>query len=117
MRRNLFQNISNAVTALATRNISFEFENIPIRIGRASYRKIINWILVELSIILKSKRAWGWPTFLQIEPTTLCNMRCSFCPVSKKSERPTGNMDIDMFEKFIDQAGGYALLLVLWGWG
>ncbi len=117
MGRTLARKVNEAIKAIATREIRFEYERIPIRIRKASFRRLLNWILVELAIVLKTRSPWGWPTFLQVEPTTLCNLKCSFCPVSQRGDGPAGHMDRQMFERFLNEAGERALLLVLWGWG
>jgi radical SAM protein with 4Fe4S-binding SPASM domain len=117
MRKSLLKKTGEALRALVMRDISFEYEHIPIHIKQTSYRKIINWILVELSIVLKMKKPWGWPTFLQIEPTTECNLKCSYCPASLETGKPRGNVDKKMVEQLVDEIGDYTLLLVLWGWG
>jgi radical SAM protein with 4Fe4S-binding SPASM domain len=117
MRRTLTRKVREAIRALATGEIRFEYEHIPIRIRKAPLRKVLNWILVELALVLKRKDPWGCPTFLQIEPTTECNLKCGFCPVSRRTDEPSGHMDREMFERFLDEVGEYALLLVLWGWG
>ena len=88
----LLHKIITAVEALITRNIRIEFERIPITIRNASYRKILNWILVELSILLRLRHPRGWPTNLQIEPTTRCNMKCSHCPASRKTDESNGDL-------------------------
>jgi radical SAM protein with 4Fe4S-binding SPASM domain len=116
-KKRLIQKIFEALRAFFTKNICFEFECIPIHISNASYRKIINWIMVELAIVLKTKRPLGWPTFLQIEPTTKCNLKCSYCPVSQIENSSTGHMDKKMFEQVVDELADYTLLLVFWGWG
>jgi radical SAM protein with 4Fe4S-binding SPASM domain len=117
MRRALLKRTGELLRALVMRDISFEYQCIPIHVKKASYRKIMNWILVELSIVLRTKKPWGWPTFLQIEPTTKCNLNCSYCPVSLETGRPKGNADKKMVERLIDEIGDYTLILVLWGWG
>lgn len=117
MPRYLLSKMGEAVRALATRRIEFHYENIPIRIEGASYRKIVNWLAVEGSIALRREQPWGLPTFLQIEPTTKCNLRCSYCPVSLEHDVPTGHFDPRYAQRLIDEVGETALLMVLWGWG
>jgi radical SAM protein with 4Fe4S-binding SPASM domain len=117
MKKSLFQKVKPAISALISREICFDFEQIPISIPRASYKKIFNWIRVELSLMMRMQPPLGWPTHLQIEPTTRCNMKCSHCPVSYKTEAPCGDLPFDIFKKLIDDTWEYALLIVLWGWG
>jgi radical SAM protein with 4Fe4S-binding SPASM domain len=116
-RKSLMDKAGEALRALATREIFYTYENIPVRITNASYKKILNWLLVELGVTLKLRRPLGFPTFLQVEPTTLCNLRCTYCPVSLELPKATGHLDPALFEKVVDEMGEYFLTLVLWGWG
>jgi len=106
----------DAVGALLTREIPLQFEKIPLPVRRAPYRKIFNWIAVEAGITLKRTRPWGWPTHMQIEPSSRCNLRCTYCPVGTEIG-PTGHMELDVFKKFVDDVYRHALVIVLWGWG
>jgi len=101
---------------LITREIPLTFERIPLPIGAAPYRKIVNWIAVESAIALKRTQPWGWPTHMQIEPSSRCNLRCTYCPVGTETG-PTGHMDPDVFKKLVDDVHRHALIIVLWGWG
>lgn len=117
MSRKLAKNISDALRALIVREIRFEYEHIPISIRRAPYRKILNWVAVEAAIAVKSKQPWGLPTYLQIEPTTICNLGCKYCPVSERTDEPIGHQDPEIARQLIDELCDTALLVVLWGWG
>lgn len=106
-----------ALQALATREIRFTYEQIPIRIPRASYKKIFNWLAVEASIVAKSVEPWGLPTYLQLEPTTVCNLACNYCPVSDPANDHVGHLDLELAKRMIDEMSPTALLAVFWGWG
>jgi len=112
----LLQKAGEAARALVTRDIPLRFEKIPLPVRRAPYRKVVNWLAVEAGIELKRTRAWGWPTHMQIEASSRCNLRCTYCPVGSESG-PTGHMELDVFKKFVDDVERHALLIVLWGWG
>jgi len=107
----------NAINALLTRRLLIECDRIPYEFHHLPMKKILNWILVEASILLKPEKPWGWPTHLQVEPSTLCNLRCAFCPVTTGLNRPTGHMTSDVFKKAIDEMGDYLFLVLLWDWG
>lgn len=106
-----------AIKALMTRCMIFENDCIPLRFQNLSYKKIYNAIRVGMSIYMKSTKSWGWPTTLQVEPASICNLRCDLCPVTDGMERPTGLMDFELFKKSIDEIGDYVLLMILWDWG
>ena len=105
------------IKALATRSMTFENDCIPIKFQNLSLKKIINAIRVGMSIYMKSSKAWGWPTTLQIEPSSLCNLQCDLCPIREGMDRPTGKMDFELFKKTIDEIGEYLFLIILWDWG
>ena len=53
----------------------------------------------------------GFPPYLQIEPSSICNYRCVFCyetdkTFTRKSTGFMGHMKLDMFKRAIDQAEG-----------
>jgi len=112
----LLRKARDAAHALLTREIRLEFEQIPLPVENASYRKIRNWLAVELGIALKRTEPWGRPTHLQIEPSSRCNLRCTYCPVGSETGA-TGHMDADTFKSFVDQVHRHALLITMWGWG
>jgi radical SAM protein with 4Fe4S-binding SPASM domain len=116
MPKTLGRKAYEAVRALVRREIPLEFERIPLPVRRAPYRKIVNWIAVELGIALRRTAPWGAPTHVQIEPSSRCNLRCTYCPVGSEAG-PTGHMDPAVFRKVVDEVQRHAILLVMWGWG
>jgi sulfatase maturation enzyme AslB (radical SAM superfamily) len=106
-----------AIKALATRQVRIECDRIPYHFHNVRLKKLLNWMVVETSIYFKPEHPWGWPTHLQIEPTTFCNLRCTLCPVTVGMDRPGGHMDFDLYKKIIDEVGGYVFLILLWDWG
>lgn len=117
MLGDLIFKLYQVIKTLITRRILIECDRIPYQFHNVPLKKILNWIRVEVSIFRKPGRPWGWPTHLQIEPTTYCNLRCAFCPVTEGMGRPTGHMDFNLFKKVIDEIGDYVLLILLWDWG
>jgi radical SAM protein with 4Fe4S-binding SPASM domain len=106
-----------AIKALATRQVRIECDRIPYHFQGVPLKKILNWLAVETSIYFRPGHPWGWPTHLQIEPTTFCNLRCALCPVTVGLHRPGGHMDFNLYKKFIDEIGDYVFLILLWDWG
>ena len=105
------------VKALLTRTIVIHCDGIPYTFRNVPLRKIINWVIVEASIYVKPCRPWGYPTHLQIEPDTHCNLKCVVCPVTTGLGRPIGRMDFRIFKDLIDDVGDYVFLILLWDWG
>ncbi len=68
-----------------------------------------------VSIWLKRPVQWGLPDSVSIEPTTSCNLRCPECPSGLRSfTRPTGMMDLALFQKIIDQMHHHLMYLTLY---
>lgn len=117
MKVNIILKFFKAIKALVSRTVIIECDRIPYEFHNVPMKKILNWIIVEASILLKPARPWGWPTHLQVEPTNFCNLRCALCPVSEGLNRPSGQMDFDIFKNFIDGIGDYIFIILLWDWG
>lgn len=114
--RDLRRRAGDAARALLTREIRIEFERIPLPVRNASLRKVRNWLAVEAGIALRRTEPWGLPTHAQIEPSSRCNLRCTYCPVGTETGT-TGHMDPALFRDFVDQVQDHTLVLTLWGWG
>jgi radical SAM protein with 4Fe4S-binding SPASM domain len=106
-----------AIKALTTRQVRIECDRIPYHFDNVPLIKLLNWLAVETSIYFKPGHPWGWPTHLQIEPTNRCNLRCALCPVTIGMDRPSGDMEFNLFKKIIDEIGDYVFLILLWDWG
>ncbi|MFC1852670.1 radical SAM protein [candidate division CSSED10-310 bacterium] len=116
-RNDLFKKVTTVIRALTTRKLTLTCDAIPYHFSRVPLRKIVNWIAVEMSLFVKPDRPWGWPTRLQIEPSTFCNLRCAICPVTEGMARKTEHMELSTFKKIIDETGDYVFLIFLWDWG
>lgn len=117
MPSDIIQKVMNAIRTVSTRRINVELDQIPFEYRHVPIKKLLNWIMVEAGVHFRSKKPWGFPTYLHIEPSTLCNLKCAFCPVTKGMERPTGFMTHDVFRKTIDELADYLFLILLWDWG
>ena len=106
-----------ALRALLSRKLTIVCDQIPYHFSKVPIKKILNWILVEASVLAKPGRPWGWPTHLQIEPTNRCNLSCALCPTTIGLDRPLGHMDLGLFQKLLDEAGDHVFLILLWDWG
>ena len=84
-----------------------------------TFKKKINFIKLKLSYhlssILKKPVILGYPYSLAIETTTNCNLSCPECfSGNKLFTRPTGNMQISMYKKIINEVSPYLLYLLLY---
>lgn len=117
MKKNIINKITEAFISLIYRRVDIYCDSIMYSFEKVPLKKIINWIKVELSVFFKPARPWGFPTHMQIEPSSLCNLKCVLCPVTEGMKRPVGNMDLGLFKKLIDEVGDYLFLVILWDWG
>ncbi|WP_420317117.1 SPASM domain-containing protein [Ekhidna sp.] len=57
----------------------------------------------------------GLPISMAIEPTTACNLRCPECPSGLRSfSRPTGKLDLVLFEKIMLDVSSHLLYLTFY---
>ncbi len=57
----------------------------------------------------------GLPASMSIEPTTACNLRCPQCPSGLRSfTRPTGFIDLGLYQKIIDESAMHLAYLMLY---
>jgi radical SAM protein with 4Fe4S-binding SPASM domain len=88
-----------------------------------SPKKIGNFILVKISILLKLKNCLGLPFNINIEPTGSCNYECVKCErfsdIYKDDGEVLGNkhMPFEYYCKIIDDIGDILLSLRLWNFG
>ena len=85
-------------------------------IGKLSFKRIFNAAKVYTSFWYsahsKTPTQWGKPFNVSIEPTTDCNLGCPECPSGLKSfSRPTGKMNIELYNRFIKESSDYLIYL------
>lgn len=85
---------------------------------RGSFKKKLNLLLVYFSMFLKTRRVWGKPLSLMIEPTNACNLQCPTCPTGNRTDkRPKGFLRLEEFKKILDELGDYLFKITLWNYG
>jgi radical SAM protein with 4Fe4S-binding SPASM domain len=62
----------------------------------------IKFMKAGLGVLLRPEKAWNSPVHLQIEPTTVCNLKCSFCVREKNVFRPK-SLSLEQFRSVFDQ--------------
>lgn len=62
-------------------------------------------------LALQRKISFDFPLRLNIEPTNYCNLSCSMCP--RELNRSLGYMDINVFQKIIDESILYGKRLII----
>lgn len=85
---------------------------------RIKAKKILNYMLLKISCILKSKNSLGMPVRIVFEPASLCNLKCEICPHYKNDLIRNGTfLGFDVFKKTIDEIGNYLLSVTFAGIG
>lgn len=84
-----------------------------------SFRKLVNFFLTYFSFYVS--KLIGFPIILHrpftlsFEPTTQCNLGCPECPSGLKSfSRETGNADLEVFEKLLNEAKNTLIFIYLY---
>lgn len=103
---------------LVRRRFEFHFEMIPYSVKNISYRKIGNFFIAGMNQFILPSKPFGHPVIAQVEPTNFCNLSCPLClTVSATGARSRKLLPYETFTRFINEAGDYLLLIVLWNWG
>ena len=63
---------------------------------------VANFLKAGLSVMTRPKKVSNTPLHLQIEPTTYCNLKCSFCVREKNVFKPQ-HMTFEKFKEVFDQ--------------
>ncbi|RMH73614.1 MAG: radical SAM protein [Gemmatimonadetes bacterium] len=79
---------------------------------------LLNATSMGLAHALRKPIIWGYPPWLMVEPTNICNLKCPMCPSGNgEMTRPLGRMDVDAFRVLIDEIGDYLMLVSFWNQG
>lgn len=62
----------------------------------------LNFVKAGVGVLLRPQKAFNKPVHLQIEPTTVCNLKCTFCVREKNVFRPK-SISIEKFQGVFDQ--------------
>jgi len=92
----------------------FNVKYTPRRIW--NYAKVI--LSMNLSKLFRKQIVWGYPPLLMVEPTNICNLQCPMCPSGNGDmARPRGKLDLDNFEKVMNNVGDYIYQVQFWNQG
>ena len=83
-----------------------------------SWRKLMNFVRVELQLRVARKTVWGSPYEWEIDTTNICQLKCPLCHTGLGTiHRDKGVMSFDVFTKVIDQIQNSCIWLTLYSWG
>jgi len=88
-------------------------------LSKINAQRLFNLLKLLLSYFisksLNKNFHYGKPVYLEVEPTTSCNLRCPQCPSGLRSfSRDTGMLNLELFKKVIDQVHEELIYLILY---
>lgn len=95
-----------------------KIEFIKQNLANTTMLKKRNFLLCCTQYLLKSRKVLGYPMKLVIDPTTICNLKCEFCPTGRNAEgRTKMRMPFKLYKKILDEVGNYLVNISLYNWG
>jgi len=87
-------------------------------LAKLTFPKIFNLLLVRISylvsILLKRTQVWGFPYFISIEPSSICNLKCPQCPVGEgEIKRENAFLKDEFYRAIIDRMARSAITVNL----
>lgn len=85
----------------------------------SSIIKSLNYFLISIQKnFIKNDIVIGYPYYLVIDPTNICNLHCPLCPTGQgRKEYPKGTMKFALFKSIIDEIGRYLYEIQFGNWG
>jgi MoaA/NifB/PqqE/SkfB family radical SAM enzyme len=96
----------------------YTFDLMPMRIEHMPLRKRLNLLASGMNLLYRRVQPWSMPINLQVEVTSVCNLRCPVCPTGKGLlSRREALMDLATYETLMRETGDTMLAVMLWAWG
>lgn len=81
-------------------------------------KKKFNYYLIEWQKRKLSTIIFGYPYWLTVDPTNLCNLRCVFCPTGQqRGSRPSVVLSLPRFKRILRTLGPYLIHVDFCNWG
>jgi MoaA/NifB/PqqE/SkfB family radical SAM enzyme len=117
-RRGLARAPRLAWEVLVRGRYEFVYDRMPMVGAGMSWAKRLNLFRAGANLLQRRLKPWSMPLHMQFELTNYCNLRCPVCPAGTRSvRRPPQAMDVELFERVMEEAGPYLLTASLWAWG
>ena len=85
---------------------------------RKLWAKLFNFRAAQTQAAMGLEYSSAMPYWLTIDPTSVCQLQCPFCPTGqRRGVRPSVMMDIALFRAVMKQLGPYLLHADLMNWG
>lgn len=93
-------------------------QRFQIALRHRSWKKLFNFLRIELQLRLGRTKVWGYPYEWEIDTTNICQLKCPLCHTGLGTvNRQKGVMHFDLFKKTIDEIKDYCIWLSLYSWG
>jgi len=80
--------------------------------------KTLNYKLIEYQKRNRASLVLGYPYWLTVDPSNICNLRCVFCPTGqRRGTRAQAILPFEKFKKLIDKLGPYLFHIDFCNWG
>lgn len=81
-------------------------------------KKTLNYHLIEWQKRKLSPIIFGYPYWLTVDPTNICNLRCVFCPTGQeRGSRPSVVLSLSHFKRIMRTLGPYLIHVDFCNWG
>ena len=86
---------------------------------KISFRRLLNLIVVYFQWkIFRTKKTYGYPFKLIVDPSSICQLHCPLCPTGQGDQsRGRGFMDLVKYKGLIDEVSSYVIFIDLFNWG
>jgi len=117
-KRSLVQSPRLVWDVLVRGRYAFVYDRMPMTVTGMSAAKRLNLCRSGGNLLYRRLRPWSMPLHMQFELTNYCNLRCPVCPTGARAvERHPAAMDVELFERVMNEVGPYLLTASLWAWG
>jgi MoaA/NifB/PqqE/SkfB family radical SAM enzyme len=107
-----------AWSILARGRYPFVYDQMDIDMKEMEWKKRWNLFKSGANLIHRRLSPWCMPLHMQFELANYCNLKCPVCPTGTNAiERKKQYMDVELFQRLIDEVGPYLLTASLWAWG
>ena len=83
----------------------------------ANPTRMVNGARTALAVGLRSQALLGDPVLLLVEPSSRCNLTCGLCPITNTPPAEQGELDLDIYQRVLDELGDSLFFLCLWFYG
>lgn len=78
-------------------------QKIRERFKYISFRRLFNRAINKVEHLLRRNTLLSYPSFLIVEPSNRCNLKCPLCPTGQNLPTLRGTMKIETFTRIVDQ--------------